>query len=180
MAEIKSTLELVMERTRHLTLTEEEKREQALVEFRKSLGGLIQKFQDGALTLEHFKTDLRLLQKNSCLTDKGIILDEISRRLDLDGDNTWALDLLAEAFEMSVQGIAGIFREYREAIVAMTQGRIGKIKNYLQGIHGISGTAVVPNWAADQDWVAEQQHLHDRFESALAQQVSNLKATLQR
>ena len=179
MVEIKSTLELVMERTRHLTLTEEEKREQALVEFRESLGGLIQKFQDGALTLEHFKTDLRQLQENSRLTDKGIVLDEISRRLDLDKDSTWALDLLAEAFDMSVQGISETFREYREAIVAMTQSRIGEIKKDLQGNYGISGTAVVPNWAADQDWAAKQQHLRDRFELALAQQISNLKAALQ-
>jgi len=46
MAEVKSTLELVMERTRHLTLTEDEKREQAVAEFKGSLGGLLQKVQD--------------------------------------------------------------------------------------------------------------------------------------
>ena len=54
MAEVKSTLELVMERTRHMTLSEEDKREQALAEFKKSLGGLLQKVQDGVLGPEHF------------------------------------------------------------------------------------------------------------------------------
>ncbi len=179
MAEIKSTLELVMERTRHLTLTEEDKREQAIVEFRQSLAGLIQKFQEGALTPEHFRTDLRLLQEKSRINDKGIVLDEISRRLDLDRDNTWALDLLAKALDMDAPLIAEVFEAYREALAAMTQSRTEAIKKDLQKTYGISGTAVVPNWEADQGWITEQEHIRDKFKLALAQQIGNLKAVMQ-
>ena len=46
MGEIKSTLDLVMDKTRHLTLSDEEKQEQKEKEFRKKLKGPAQKFQD--------------------------------------------------------------------------------------------------------------------------------------
>lgn len=46
MGEIKSTLDLVMDKTRHLTLSDEEKQEQKEKEFKKNLKGPAQKFQD--------------------------------------------------------------------------------------------------------------------------------------
>ncbi len=46
MGEIKSTLDLVMDKTRHLTLSDEEKQEQKEKEFKKNLKGPTQKFQD--------------------------------------------------------------------------------------------------------------------------------------
>jgi len=49
MAEIKSTLDLVMEKTRHLTLSDEEKQEQKEKEFNKKLKGPAQKIQDQAI-----------------------------------------------------------------------------------------------------------------------------------
>ena len=49
MGEIKSTLDLVMEKTRHLTLSREEKEEQKRVEVNKRLKGLVQKYQDNLL-----------------------------------------------------------------------------------------------------------------------------------
>ncbi len=49
MGEIKSTLDLVMARTKHLTLTDEEKKTQQSVNVKQRLQGLIQKFQDHAI-----------------------------------------------------------------------------------------------------------------------------------
>jgi hypothetical protein len=175
MAEIKSTLELVMERTRHLTQSEEEKREQAVAEFKKSVSGLLQKFLDGALTPDHFREDLQRLQENAQVNDSGIIVEEICKRLDLDGDNKWALNLLGEAFGISPQGMATVFAEYQEAAQELAGKKSNEIRKNLLEKQGIGGAAVVPNLAADPNWAAEKQHLHDRFESLLAQEVNKLK-----
>ncbi len=175
MAEIKSTLELVMERTRHLTQSEEEKREQAAAEFRKNLSGLLQRFQDGALTPDHFREDLRRLQESTHATERAIIPEEICKRLDLDGDNAWVLTLLKEAFSISPQGIATVFSQYREAIEDLASKKSNEIREDLAEKHGISGTAVVPNLAADEHWTAEKQHLRDRFKSILAQELDKLR-----
>ena len=104
MAEIKSALELVMERTRHLRQSEEEKQEQAAAEFRKGISGLVQKFLDGALTPERFREDLRLLQETLQMTDSTAILDEIFERMDLDGTNMGP-DIVPEGFGMNPQGM---------------------------------------------------------------------------
>jgi hypothetical protein len=177
MAEIKSTLELVMERTRHLTLTEDDKKEQALAEFTKSLSGLLQRHQDGVLSLERFKADLKALQESSHLTDRKIILEELSRRLDLDADNAWALNLLTEAFALNREELATVFREYRQAIDSMTQTRMSELKKDLWEHHGIQGSAVVPNCTVDPESAARRRRLRERFEAIMAQAVAKLGAS---
>jgi hypothetical protein len=175
MAEIKSTLELVMERTRHLTLSDEERREQALAEYKKSLGGLIQRFHDGFLTPNSFRGELLRLQESSQVTDIGIIFDEIGKRLDLDGDNAWALDLLAGAIGAQWEGIAAVLGKYREALEGLAGNRSDEAKRGIEKEWGISGTAVLPNLAADPGWAAEQQRLRERFEGLVDQELSKLK-----
>ncbi len=176
MAEIKSTLELVMERTRHLTQSEEEKREQAAAEFRKSLNGLLQKCQDGALAPDHFREDLRRLQETVRVADSLIIPEEIGKRLDLEGDNDWAITLLREAFNISPQGIAAVLGEYRQARDTLARQKRDEIRKDLAETRGISGPAVVPNPAADPNWSTEKQRLRARFESILVQEIDRLKA----
>jgi hypothetical protein len=179
MAEIKSTLELVLERTRHLTLTEEEKREHALAEFKKSLSGLIQRYQDGVLTPDRFREDLQLLQATSQVTDRGFVFDEISRRLDLDSDCAWALNLLAEVLGINSPGITAVSDEYRKAVDRAARDRIDEIRKELEEKERIFGTAVVPNLAADREWAAAQQRIHERFEPIWGQELDKLKRSLQ-
>ena len=58
MAEIKSTLDLVMEKTRHLTLSDEEKQEQKENEFKIKLKGPAQKFQDQTINKRELKKEI--------------------------------------------------------------------------------------------------------------------------
>jgi hypothetical protein len=177
MAEIKSTLELVLERTRHLTLTEEEKREQSVAEFKKSSRGLIQKLRDGVMTAERFREELKLKQSTLQVTDEGIVFDEISKWMDLGKDSTWALNLLEEAFGINPQGIRAISAEHRRALDRAAQDRIEEIRMELIKNKGISGTAVVPNLAGDREWVVEQQRIHERFEPVWNQELNQLKGS---
>jgi len=178
MAEIKSTLELVLERTRHLTLTEEEKHEQAVAEFKKSLRGLIQKCQDGAMTPDRFREDLQLLQTTWQVTDRGIVLDEISGRMDLDRDCVWAVNLLVEAFGIDAQGIRAISDEYWKAVDRAGQERIDEIRKDLGEVQGIHGTAVVPNLAADQGWAVVQRRVHKLYKPIWSEELDRLKQSV--
>jgi hypothetical protein len=178
MAEIKSTLELVLERTRHLTLTEDEKREQAVAELKKSLRGLVQKCQDGAMAPHRFREELQRMQSNSQVDDRGIVFDEISRRLELEKDCMWPLNLLADVFGINPQGIRAISDEYRKALAEAAEDRIEKIRMELAENEGISGTAVVPNLADDREWVLEQQRIHERFKPIWVEELQKLKRTV--
>lgn len=179
MAEIKSTLELVMERTRHLRQSEEERQEQAAAEYRKGISGLVQKFRDGALTPERFREDLRLLQETLHMTDSTAILDEIFERMDLDGDVTWALILIGEGFGINPQGISAVADEYRKAVHSAALKRTDEIGKELREKQGIYGIAVVPHLAGDPEWAMMQRRLHERFEPILGREFDKLKQTLQ-
>ena len=174
MVEIKSTLELVMERTRHLTLTEEDRREQALAEFKKSLNGLLARFQDGALRLDQFQAEVSALQEHSRLNDRKIIIEEIAGRLDLDRDNAWAFNLLEGAFRVNIKGVAAVVGEYQESIESMTQNLIRETREHLLKHYGISGSAVVPNIAAYPDSTVARKRIRERFEPILAQEISKM------
>jgi hypothetical protein len=57
MGEIKSTLDLVMEKTKDLTLSSEEKKAQKQKEIENRIKGLLQKYQDGFLSKSELKTE---------------------------------------------------------------------------------------------------------------------------
>jgi len=83
MGEIKSTLDLVMEKTRHLTLSPEEKDAQTKVEVHKRLKGLVQKYQDNLLRKDGLEKELDILKKTY---DMNVICD-LQERLPLFNPN---------------------------------------------------------------------------------------------
>lgn len=87
MGEIKSTLDLVMERTRHLSLSSEEKKRQQKEAFKKRLNGLLANFADGSLTVDALQNRISQLQKKLKVDDRKIVLSAIGERIDPGGDN---------------------------------------------------------------------------------------------
>ncbi len=61
MAEIKSTLDLIMERTKNFTLTNEGKRVLQTKELEGKVNGWVQKCMDGKTSMHQMKSDFRQL-----------------------------------------------------------------------------------------------------------------------
>ncbi len=61
MGEIKSTMDIIMEKTKGLTMSEEEKAEYKQQELTGKVRGLIQKFLDGILDLDRLKVEVAAL-----------------------------------------------------------------------------------------------------------------------
>ena len=72
MAEIKSTLDLVMEKTKNLSLSSEERQAQKSKEIESRLRGLLQKFKDQALSADKFKSEYQKLKKDYNLSKTHI------------------------------------------------------------------------------------------------------------
>ena len=175
MGEIKSTLDLVLEKTKHLTLSKEEKEEHKYHEVKKSLKGLIQKFLDKAINLEQLKKELNQLRKTSALQDDTILLKEITGRITLDQDNRPLLILLKEICNANVIQLEAIFDEYQNSVRRQTRQRKDEIINQLAKNHLISGSAVVPNLDGDDTWMAEVQGIRDKYDQMLSREVAGLK-----
>ena len=87
MGEIKSTLDLVMEKTKHLSLSDEEKQNQKQIEVKKRINGLLQKYRDQVLSMEQLYTEYDRLKKELNLPDDTDLVNQIIDKLDLTGDN---------------------------------------------------------------------------------------------
>ena len=149
MGEIKSTLDLVMERTRHLSLSDEERKRQRASEFEKRLQGLLQQYADGALNLEALEERTAALQAEMNIEDRQVVIAGVVQRIDPDDDNAPWLALLGRESSVLSEWVQGILDDHRlqqaDMLAVETQGQLARLHRE----HDISGTAVVSNPGAD-------------------------------
>ena len=152
MGEIKSTLDLVMEKTKNLNLSDEEREQQKNKEIKDRLRGLVQKFQDGILSADNFRSDYQKLQNEYGLTGNRQLIDEICSQIEPAKDNQALFDLLAEFKVSDFEGLRSVLQEFQAALAAAAGQRREILKDRLAKKHFISGSAVVPNLENDDEW----------------------------
>jgi len=167
MGEIKSTLDLVMDKTRHLTLSDEEKQEQKEKEFKKNLKGPAQKFQDQTINKRELKKEINNLIKTYDLKNEAIIIREFLNRLGFNQDNQSLLALLNELWRVDIKTLEDIFNDYNETIQTEAQKRMEEIKEILAQKRLISGSAVIPNISADDEWIKKIRDIEGKFDQLL-------------
>jgi hypothetical protein len=178
MSEIKSTLDLVMEKTRHLTLSQEEKKIQKRIEVNRRLQGLLQKYQDNLLKKENLKKELDKLKIAYDLNVDEMLADLILNSLKLGRDNTLFFKLLSENFGLNLSGLETIFQNFKAAVKSATEERVDQIKTDLSKKRFISGSAVVPNLESDREWLSILGHIMDGFDQILNKEKAALTKEL--
>lgn len=174
MAEIKSTLDIVMERTRHLTLSAEERRLQALTEFKKNLAGLILKYESSAISLDRLGGEVRSLREASGIEDAAVLISEIAGRLDLEKENENVLVLLRELCRVDTSRIISLLGDCREAFHREREALSGKMRKELDELRGIRGSAVAPCPESSPEWPEKRAAILNRFDTALKEELKSL------
>jgi len=174
MGEIKSTLDLVLKKTMHLSLSSEEKQELAVEDIEKRIKGMMQKYQDGILTLDELQNEYRVIKTDESLTASRSMIKEIIGRLDLLKANGPLLEVLGKLCGSNTNGLQSVIDEslgiYRDA----ARKRSDELKSILVADHSISGSAVVPNLEADTQWRKEAWEIRSGFEDQLNRVKDNL------
>ena len=178
MGEIKSTLDLVMEKTRHLTLSQEEKKFQKQIEVNKRLKGFLQKYQDNILKKENLKEELDNLKIAYDLNVDEMLANLLLDSIKLGRDNTVFLELLSDIFELNLSGLKTIFQDFKAAVKSATEKRVERIKTDLSEKRSISGSAVVPNLENDSEWLSMLGHIKDGFEEIMSKEKAALTKEL--
>lgn len=160
MGEIKSTLDLVMARTQHLSLSAEEKSRQQRDEFDKRLSGLLQQYADTALTVTELKNRLEKLLAEIKLSGPPPVSEAVLARVDPERDNRHWLELLQELSPSAREPLQKLLASYsdRKTDILTHGGR--RILDNLSRHHGISGSAVLPNPQKDPLCRQELAALH--------------------
>lgn len=165
MGEIKSTLDLVMERTRHLSLSAEERAQQQRDDFEKRLQGLLQQYEDGALPADGLEKRIAGLQSELKMDDARLVVAGVVKRIDPDQDNRARLALLAPALATPIAEVLSSHRVRRAEILAAGQARA---LDHLRQVHDIRGSAVIANPQRDPGCLKELDDLRQKTEARLA------------
>ncbi len=175
MAEIKSTLDLVLEKTRHLTLSEEEKRQQKNMEARNRLAGLLQRYQDSILDINKLGEELDRLVQAGDGPDESMVRDEVMERIELGRDNRHWLQLLQARYRLDTSGVQKMEEGFRHAVEEAAGRREAEIRAELERDRHISGSAVAPHLDADHNWGTVRQAIAADFQPRLASELSEMK-----
>jgi hypothetical protein len=159
MAEIKSTIDLIMERTKSLAASPEERDSYQRQEREKRLRGLIQRLLDDKLTLDSVKVELAKEKKNGSAAEvTGVLKNALAGHVDPEADNErlfrFVNELVGTPEDRLRETLAACREEtaFRKAVLAEHQ------KKDLES-RGITGPAVLPNAEADPQWKARRAEM---------------------
>jgi hypothetical protein len=162
MAEIKSTLDIIMEKTKGLTMTDEEKRELKRKEIAGKFKGLVQKFLDNIIDLDRLKVDAAAVGEGHEDMFRRVSIQEAIGRIEPEGDNKPLLEILEAVTGMNIVPIRKMLIDLERNLEKERAAHEKGLKKRLKK-KGISGSAVIPNLDADSQWRDYVSKLNETF-----------------
>ena len=149
MGEIKSTLDIIMEKTKGLTLSAEEKEALKREEGAKKIRVWVGRFLDDKATLEDVRRELTEFLKDK--TAGGLLRAELVAYLHPEGDNGKVFRMMKELLNLRTEPLEKKIDSYLKELISMRVASLKDLEAKLAG-SGISGSAVLPNVAGDPEW----------------------------
>ncbi|MBF0509371.1 MAG: hypothetical protein HQK57_10660 [Deltaproteobacteria bacterium] len=168
MAEIKSTLDLVMERTKGMVMTPEEKERQRQTNIQAKARGLLLRFLDSQISLAEIKKEIQAQAEN----DRGPTVVKMIRLMfqesPLVADGPELIIMLGEILDRDLASPARQLQDISNRVQAETLAGYSQVRqdildNLAQA--GISGSAVDPWVEDDQRWLTAVKDLTDFYSS---------------
>jgi hypothetical protein len=174
MAEIKSTLDIIMEKARGLTATEEEKAQFKRRELEEKVTKYLHKALNGAMDLERLTAQFAEFDKEERETAHEILLQQCLVGLDPEGDNKPVLEIMEQLLKVDTTPVRVILSDFRKTLEKGKRDLEAKLKKDLKRV-GISGSAVVPNILAAPEWRRHVSELMEQFRIEIDAVGSKLK-----
>ena len=163
MAEIKSTLDIIMERTKGMTMSDAEKRAFKQKETTDRVKGLIQKYADGFLDLERLKMDMGVFEPDQQEIVKQTIQGEVLHRIKPGINNHALWDVLEIICGIEtaplMKSLADLEHDLEEEHPVYKKNMEANLKE-----KGISGSALIPNIESDPDWLTFSSEKEREFQ----------------
>jgi hypothetical protein len=165
MAKIKSTLDLVMERTKNLAMNPEDREALKRKELEDKARGWARMLIDQKITIDQLMKDFTVeSSRHSVLAD--ILHAELVRHIDPDGDNSIILKALTEVLGFEMNPFAEFINDYHARYEQYRQEHQVRLLSEFKA-KGISGTALVPNMDNDEVWLSFAKGLKDGFKQKI-------------
>jgi GH35 family endo-1,4-beta-xylanase len=170
-SEIKSTLDLVLEKTKDLSLNSEEKQKLAQQELEKRVLGLVGRYLDQLISVSRLNEELQALPDNEKDLAVRILTTHLVDHLDLGQDNSSVFTALKEIAGIDTASLMAIQEEY---LSEKEEAKKGITDKMLAGLRerGIDGPAVIPNMENDPTWTNFLDGLNTRYRKRLEETIS--------
>ena len=149
MAEIKSTLDIIMEKTKGLSLSAEEKEALKREETAKKIRAWVQRFLDNKATLEEVKRELKEALKDEAA--RSLLRAELIAHLHPEGGNGKVFRMMKELLNLRTKPVEEKIDAFLKGLIVMRVARLKHLEEKLAG-SGIFGSAILPNIAGDPEW----------------------------
>lgn len=166
MGEIRSTLDIIMEKTKGLSMSEEEKKAFKEQETAGKIRGLIQKYLDGTVAMDKLKVEIAALAEKNQDMVKRLIREESVSRIELQGNNEPLLRVLEEVTGSDAKSLREALKDFEGGVEREKGLREKGLITTLEKM-GISGSAVIPNIEADPEWGQRVSEMRNEFQKKL-------------
>lgn len=178
MAEIKSAIEIAMEKTKSLRLSSEEREKIKEDEFQSRAHGLVNRFLEVDLHFREVDKELAKLLPEQRAQMEKIMLQVLAESLDLDRKNDLVfqgIEILAPEKKKNIAKIKKLMEEYRSQKEREYQ-KTEKILRARLEAAGISGSAVLPKMEGSREWAEAVSAFRAPYEAelkALREEIKN-------
>ena len=174
MAEIKSTLDIIMEKAKKFSVTEEEKKGFKRLELEGKIKGLVQKALNGMFDSERLQAEVVALQaKERALVDQ-ILMEEVVARIELGPNNEALLKILESIAGPASAGISNILDRFQKKAEKERELRSGVLVESFRR-KGISGSAVLPNLDGDPEWIQMRSEVKRQMQREIRDRLKALR-----
>jgi hypothetical protein len=160
MAEIKSTLDLIMEKTKHLTLSEKEKRELEREEQTRKVPGYVHKVLDGLLSPHGLLQELDLVPASLRDDIRRELTERFLEEFDLADKGQKSLQALQELSGSPhpawLDRLRNLLMEFAASRKQLVTAEAERMRSELAAM-GIAGSAVVVRGDTGAQWRAKEQ-----------------------
>jgi hypothetical protein len=167
MGDIKSTLDLVMARTRHLSLSDEERQKQKTKEITLKINGLIQKYLDQGLKIERFQSGWQQIKISNNVSDERLLCTALANKIDLNRDMEILFGLMSALDGLNPAPFKALYKNYQKERAEVAQKLKDSMAIALAEESKISGSAVVPNIEKSVAWTQALKSLHEKYNQYL-------------
>lgn len=183
MAEIKSTLELAMERTKKITISEEEKEEIKRKEIWQKATGLSHRYREGHLPLSEILKEIERMEEKTGIIVKKILLSQWIDALSLSDEDERLLKGIESLNHRDVDEV----KQRHQHLLSQYRREKEKVKQELRvqseealKREGIYGSAVEPNIEGGKPWKKELEKLDHLYGGKLEEVKGLLRVFINR
>jgi len=178
MGEIKSTLELAMERTEKYFISEKEKEEIKKKEVLQKATTLFHRYREGNLPLSDILKEIEKMDKKTATTVKGALLSQWIDALSLDDDDERILKGIESLKQRSIDEVKQKFHHLLSKYQEEKEGIKGKVRvQFSEALKksGIHGSAVEPKLEESELWKKENEKLGQSYKMKLKEIKQQLR-----